>query len=824
MNNSNLSYFSFRNIGLILSVALVYFISAKLGLLFAFEHTNVTPVWPPSGIALASLLVFGKKIMPGIAIGAFITNLATLITNQTCDVSTAIFVSIFISAGNTLEALTGFFLLEKTGSNTNYFEKVTPFLKYTAAVLIMCLASSMIGSISISVAGISSWNEVTTVWLIWFLGDISSILVITPLILVWNDYIRKKWEWNKNMVEAIVLYIITFGISALVFDNDLPKHFVFIKSYLILPLLLWTAFCFELRTTITTMAIAATIAVWGTASKGGPFISDSIAESMLSLQVYISIISICILVLRAAINERKESEIILKKLNEELKESVKKRNEVLDSYQNRINSIFDTLLKYTVMDFSNQIAISEKKDEIDAIATGLNTLGEELANSHNAQLNYAKELEQTNLLLLDSEQQIQSIFNNAPDAIIVIDSESIICKWNPQAELIFGWTSEEVVGEPLYEFIIPTRHKALYIKKIKKFLNNIKPDALNKNFEIEAINKNGFQFPVSITSSQVVMDSRDLFIGFVRNVTEQKRAEKKIKELAAIVESSDDAIISKSLNGTILSWNKGAEKIYGYTAEEAVGKSISIITPPPQMDELIKIPAQLIHEEQLINMEVERIRKDGKKIHVSLTASPIKNIAGTMTAISLISRDISESKKMAADMVRISDELKRSNTELEQFAYVASHDLQEPLRMVTSYLQLLEKRYKDKLDTDANEFIEFAVDGSNRMRTLIQSLLEYSRINRVKPFEWIDVNVLLKDVLGNLRQLIKETGAVIIINELPKIYGDHVLIDQLFQNLIANAIKFRKQNPEITISGKIDNNQCLFSVKDNGIGIQKEYL
>jgi light-regulated signal transduction histidine kinase (bacteriophytochrome) len=190
-----------------------------------------------------------------------------------------------------------------------------------------------------------------------------------------------------------------------------------------------------------------------------------------------------------------------------------------------------------------------------------------------------------------------------------------------------------------------------------------------------------------------------------------------------------------------------------------------------------------------------------------------------------IAKDITDRKKIQTELDNRTKELARSNTELEQFAYIASHDLQEPLRMVTSYLQLLEKRYSDKLDKDAKEFISYAVDGSNRMRSLIHSLLDYSRINRVKPFEIIDVNLLLKEVLENLSTSIKENNATIKIGDLPKINGDPILINQLFQNLIQNAVKFRNtRNPEIDISCKEEKDEYLFSVKDNGIGIQKEYI
>ncbi|HLC82977.1 MAG TPA: histidine kinase dimerization/phospho-acceptor domain-containing protein, partial [Bacteroidia bacterium] len=163
------------------------------------------------------------------------------------------------------------------------------------------------------------------------------------------------------------------------------------------------------------------------------------------------------------------------------------------------------------------------------------------------------------------------------------------------------------------------------------------------------------------------------------------------------------------------------------------------------------------------------------------------------------------------------DELIRSNAELEQFAYVASHDLQEPLRMISSYIQLVKERYKEKLDSDANEFIDFAIDGANRMRTLILSLLEYSRANRMQPFLKINTENLLVEVLHDLKDLINSNNAIIKIEKLPDVYGDQVLIGQLFQNLISNAIKFKGDaNPEIRISCKKTNNEYLFSVKDNG--------
>lgn len=183
-----------------------------------------------------------------------------------------------------------------------------------------------------------------------------------------------------------------------------------------------------------------------------------------------------------------------------------------------------------------------------------------------------------------------------------------------------------------------------------------------------------------------------------------------------------------------------------------------------------------------------------------------------------------ERKKLEEILRKRTEELAITNNELEQFIYAASHDMQEPLRMVNSYLQLLEMRYADKLDKDAKEFIDYAVSGSNRMRSIIYGLLDYTKVNKERPLEIIDMNDLLKSVLKELAQQIEENRITVTLEPLPAIYGDRVLIEQLFQNLISNAIKFKcEKNPEITIAGKKNGNEYLFSMKDNGIGIQKEY-
>ena len=309
------------------------------------------------------------------------------------------------------------------------------------------------------------------------------------------------------------------------------------------------------------------------------------------------------------------------------------------------------------------------------------------------------------------------------------------------------------------------------------------------------------------------------------DITERKNAEKASSDLASIVENSDDAIIGKNLDGIITSWNNGAEKIYGYSASEAIGRNISLLIPENYPDDTSLMLENIRKDVKVFNHETKRLTKDGKIIDVSITVSPIINSDGLIIGASTIARDISHRKMMEDELQETLIKLKRSNSELEQFAYVASHDLQEPLRMISSFLQLLQMRYSGQLDSDADEFINFAVDGAKRMQELIQDLLAYSRVTtKGNEFKDIKMEEALEQALMNLKISIEENNAIITHDSLPIISADYSQMIQLLQNLIGNSIKYRSdKTPKIHISAQEKDNQWIFSVEDNGIGIDSQY-
>jgi PAS domain S-box-containing protein len=294
--------------------------------------------------------------------------------------------------------------------------------------------------------------------------------------------------------------------------------------------------------------------------------------------------------------------------------------------------------------------------------------------------------------------------------------------------------------------------------------------------------------------------------------------------LAAIVQSSHDAIISKDKSGIIISWNPAAEELYGYTAEEAIGRHIAFIVPPELREsELENIMVRLRASEETQRMETERITKSGEQIEVEVRISPIRDSTGELLGASSIAHDIGERKTTEREFARWRDELAKSNAALERFAYVASHDLQEPLRMVASYVQLLAQRYKGRLDSDADEFIAYAADGANRMKTMIADLLKYSRAGQADDFQMIDSAVPLYHALANLQYAIAETGATVTSDELPTVRGIESQLVELFQILIGNALKFHDgKPPAVQVSARRAGSAWEFSVADNGIGIAPE--
>lgn len=274
--------------------------------------------------------------------------------------------------------------------------------------------------------------------------------------------------------------------------------------------------------------------------------------------------------------------------------------------------------------------------------------------------------------------------------------------------------------------------------------------------------------------------------------------------------------------------NPAIFKMVGYTPEEWIGSRVSDHCSLEEMHRMQKIFAdEVMNPENYEGVKFETIffHKDGKSVPCEVRARILFNADGIPTCLQGTTRDITDRKIAEAELSATLEDLKRSNSDLEEFAYVASHDLQEPLRVISGYVDLIKRKYKNELDSDMNNYIGFVIDGVHRMQLLIDDLLRYSRVGtRDSSFVSADCETALEDSLSNLKTSIEGSGAIITNDPLPVITTDVSQLTQLFQNLISNAIKFNDKIPHIHVSSEKKGEMQQFSVADNGIGIDSKFF
>jgi signal transduction histidine kinase len=311
-----------RLYGALLAVAVLYYGAARLGLLLAFETTNVSPVWPPTGIALAAVLLLGYRVWPAIFAGAFLANAVVFVENRSA-AAWILPVSAAIALGNTLEALTGAFLLRRFSNPASPFRRSRDAFVFVLVAMLMCLVSASIGSVSLFVAGVAPWGAWRTIGFTWWLGDAAGALVVTPLLITWVRRYSIPWSALRR-VEAAALAALLFAVGQGLFGGWFAAPVITSLPYVVLPFLLWAAFRFGPRGAASAAALASVLAIWGTIHHHGPFAGASLNDSLLLLQAFVCVTAVTAIVLAATVDELRQAEELnrsaaqLKRTNEEL--------------------------------------------------------------------------------------------------------------------------------------------------------------------------------------------------------------------------------------------------------------------------------------------------------------------------------------------------------------------------------------------------------------------------------------------------------------------------------------------------------------------------
>ena len=534
-------------------IAIIYSLTAYGSLQLAFEGTNATPVWPPSGIAFTAVWFLGYRVWPGIWVGAFIANTLDFL-HDGWPILSAVAVSATVGIGNSVEALLAFMLLRSFIGQSYYLSTIADIFKFVFAVLSACVASASIGTSAVFFIHPAPGISFDMIWFTWWLGDAVGIVVIASIFLTFQ---KKLWQITtvQNALEAILVCLVLITVNAGVFMGKFPEYgFYSHVTYLVLPFAIWATYRFGFPGATLSILITSVIAVGGSMLHLGPFVGQRVQEDLVIVQCFMGVIAVTVLTLAAALYERQKAE---------------------------------EDIKY-------------------------------------------------------NEARFRSLVENSFEVVAMIDTNAKVLYTSPPTKSILGYGNTELVGHSMFEWMHPEDVSGV----VEVFQGLVKvPGAIvqatcrmkRKDGTWRWMEGSGCNLLHEPAVAAVVINYRD--------ITERKKFEDIQVRFASIVENSEEAIISKSLEGTIMSWNKGAEKLYGYVQDEIVGKSVDVLVPEDKKEELAGMFQDLEEGGKIEPLETIRRRKDGSLIDVLLTLSPLRNHAGVLTGVSSIARDITERKK-----------------------------------------------------------------------------------------------------------------------------------------------------------------------------------
>ena len=437
--------------------------------------------------------------------------------------------------------------------------------------------------------------------------------------------------------------------------------------------------------------------------------------------------------------------------------------------------------------------------------------------------------------LRESEARFRAVIDSANEGILVYDADLKVTAGNAAAERIIGLPLAQMIGKPGFTSLLPClredgtplapedRPTRVTVRSGKPLTGQI----------IGVVRPDRSVTWLDVNTGFLRRPGESEFYGIVStisDITARRSAEQALRDSEERFRTTFQLAASgicEVVDGRFVRVNRSLCEILGYAEEELIGKSVKEVSHPEDRD-VTDAERRRIHKGEIDSARFEKryIRGDGAVVWCELAIALVRRADGSPRYEVAVFDDITE-RKQAEDALREAhEELKRSNAELEQFAYVASHDLQEPLRMVSSYTQLLLRRFGEKFDGDSREFMGYIVDGAARMKQLIEDLLAYSRVGtKGKEFREIELEAALKRALTNLRAAIEESGAAVTWDPLPRVMGDDGQLAQLFQNLIGNALKFRGAGvPRVHVAAVEKQNEWEISVRDNGIGIEPQYF
>ncbi len=704
-----------------LLVAGVYIIVAKIGLTLAFVQSNATAFWPPTGLAIAALLLLGYRYWPAIMLGAFIANLTTAGT---------IFTSLGIAAGNTLEALIAAYLVNRFADGVYAFKRAISVVKFALlAGVLSTTISATVGLLTLVAGGLAAPGNYGQIWLTWWLGDLGGAIAIAPLIILWlNPFYATTWN-KKRIAEVWVIFALLWIAGIAIFTGLLSF------PYILMPLLIWPALRFGPRETVSAVVILTGIAVWSTIQSVGPFMQNvnNLNTSLILLQAFMATVSVTILTLAAAVSERRENEA----------------------------------------------------------------------------------------RLAASEGRFRSLIEHSSDAIALVHSDGGVAYASPSTKRILNYPPYEFVGMNGFSIVYPEdlpRARELFSQMLKQPRQPI-------SFETRVLRKGGEVIWISTTGTNLLDEPgiNAIVINY-HNITARKKIElllaaynkrilqEKISDEAILASIGDGLIVTDQV-GRVTLMNPQAEIMFGWNLEDAAGKFVADIIPiedehgKPVPKEHRPITLALMQGKKVSTFGVATyyyVHKNGKRIPVALTATPILTEGVTTGAIDLV-KDVTTEQ-----------EVDRAKSD---FISIAAHQLRTPLSSMKWILELL---LESKLTKPQKQKVELLDSSNERLINIVRDLLNITRIESgkmpVKP-EMLNINDVVEATIKLCAPQAKEKNVRCAYQPMTPagtITTDQLLLTEAIKNILDNAISFAPRGTSVRIASEQKADGFVISVANDG--------
>ncbi len=778
-------------------IAASYLLAAKMSFSMAIAPGNVSVVWPPSGIALAAILLLGERAWLGVWLGSFIAN-TWFFAGVTNPFSMLAFMtSSTIGIGSTLQAVLGALMIRTFVGSKDPLDGAQSVFALVVIEVYCCFVAPTFGVTALCLAGYAPWENYSHLWWTWWTGDGVGVILFAPFLLTWSSMPRVKFN-ARRFFEGAALVLLTFAVCQYVFEWPLSVPGIHYPSpYLIIPFVGWAALRFGRRGVTVSLLLVSIVAIASTTTGRGPFSTSAADGGLSQLQTYLGFLSVPVLILAAAIDNFRRSNRELIDIRGELESIVRKK-------------------------------------------TG------DLKTAHEALRAEADGRRQTEEERRKGEEQLRLILSRVTDnAIFMLDPQGIIVNWGEGARAIHGYDADEITGRH-FSVLYPD-------EELKWGKPDIELEIAREEGRLEdegwRLRKDGSLYWASVVITALRESGGRLqgFAAITRDITSRRKAEEELrrdrKELQEFIDSMATLSAKVSLDGSLLLVNRIAQLGTGLPLEQLM--KINFLDGEwwsfdPEVHSRVREAFQKASAGTPVNYD-EKLFVFGKVIHINFSLVPVKDRDGRVLYIVAEGRDITAQKtaeeavrdsgqrirSLAKELERRIAELDAVNKELEAFSYSVSHDLRTPLRHIGGFVDLLKEELGGSQSAKGRHYIEVISGSTTQMGTLIDDLLLFSRMARVAlQRSNIDLAEIVGETIRSLEPDTKKREIEWKIGELPRVEADGSLMRLVFENLLSNAVKYTRPRKKAVIEvGWVESNghEASFYVRDNGVGFDMQF-